>query len=60
MLTLKRFLFPALFALAGAGAGYLYYLFFGCTGTCPITSDPGRTMAYFGVVGALTGTLFLK
>ena len=48
-----------LFVLAGAGFGYLYYVFFGCRGSCPITSDPVKTMVYFAAVGGLISVLFL-
>jgi hypothetical protein len=42
-------------ALLGAGGGFAYYLFVGCTsGTCPITSNPYISTAY----GALIGIVF--
>jgi len=39
-------------AVIGAGAGYLYWTFIGCTGgTCPLTSDPYRTIGLFAIIG---------
>ena len=49
-----------MFTLAGVGAGYLYYRFFGCTSGCPITSSPYMTMAYMGLVGWLISGIFIK
>lgn len=41
--------------LAGAGLGFAYYYFIGCTsGSCPITSNPWISTAY----GALFGAIF--
>ena len=56
---MKHILKLILFILAGSGIGYLYYHFFGCNGTCPITSNPFTTMAYFGVVAGLLYPLTL-
>ena len=56
---MKSILIIFLFLLGGAGFGYLYYTFFGCTGSCPITSDPIRTMIYFGLIGGLVGMISL-
>ena len=56
---MKPWLIILLFLLGGAGFGYLYYVFFGCTGSCPITSDPFRTMIYFAVTGGLAGIVCL-
>jgi len=40
--------------LVGAGVGYLFYRFVGCsTGTCPLVSNPWITMGYGAVVGLL-------
>ncbi|TNE79080.1 MAG: hypothetical protein EP332_12505 [Bacteroidetes bacterium] len=38
----------------GAVAGYAYYHFFGCEGSCAITSSPVRSSLY----GAMMGGLF--
>jgi len=41
-----------LFVLAGAGLGFAYYYFIGCTtGSCPISSNPYIATAY----GAISG-----
>jgi hypothetical protein len=41
-------------AALGAIAGLLYWRFIGCnSGTCPITSNPYNTMAWFAVIGVL-------
>ena len=38
----------------GASLGYLYYKKVGCaTGTCPITSSPGGSTIYGGLIGYL-------
>lgn len=47
----KRILRLLLFALAGALAGYVYYIFFGCTNGCAITGSPWRSMLYMAVLG---------
>lgn len=39
-------------AAMGAGVGYLYWTFIGCTnGTCPLTADPYRTIGLFAIIG---------
>ena len=58
-ITMKFWLKITLFILGGAAFGYVYYLLFGCTGSCPITSSPVRTMLYFVVTGGLVGGAFL-
>ena len=51
---MKKWLRPALFILGGALVGLAYYALVGCsTGTCAITSNPLRSMAYMGLVGWL-------
>lgn len=54
----KKYLRPALFALAGGAAGLLYYRFFGCRGACPITSSPVSSGLYMMVVGLLLSNVF--
>ena len=54
----KKFLRPALFVLVGAAAGWLYYRFVGCTGSCAIASSPLRSMLYMGIVGWLVSGIF--
>ena len=42
--------------LVGAGIGYAYYRFVGCSsGACPITSNPWMSMIYGAVMGFLVG-----
>jgi F0F1-type ATP synthase assembly protein I len=43
--------------LLGALAGYFYWKFYGCDGTCLITSSPWRSMIYFSVMGALVNNM---
>jgi hypothetical protein len=40
---------------AGAIAGYAYYYYIGCNGTCPISGNPYVSTAY----GAFAGFLFI-
>lgn len=56
---MKPWLKAILFLAGGAVAGYLYYLFFGCRGSCPITSNPYYTMLYFTAVGGLISLIIL-
>ncbi len=42
--------------LLGAGAGWLYWNYFGCTNGCAITSSPINSSLY----GALMGGLFVN
>ncbi|MDD4637367.1 MAG: DUF6132 family protein [Bacteroidales bacterium] len=47
--------------LTGSLAGYLYYLYVGCTtGSCPITSNPYMSIAYGALMGYLVFDLFKK
>lgn len=39
--------------LLGTVLGYFYWKFYGCNGSCLITSNPIRTMIYVGVMGGL-------
>lgn len=49
----RNFLLKRVFpVLAGAGLGYAYYHFIGCTsGACPITSNPYISTIYGAVAG---------
>lgn len=43
----------------GAGAGFAYWYFIGCTtGSCAITSSPVNSSIYGGVMGALLLNMF--
>ena len=42
----------------GALGGFFYWKFYGCDGTCLITSSPVRSMIYFGVMGAIVNSMF--
>lgn len=53
----KKILRYGLFILGGAAVGWFYYRFFGCSGTCAITSSPVRSMLYLAVVGGLIGVV---
>lgn len=53
----KKILHYGLFILGGAAVGWLYYRFFGCSGSCAITSSPVRSMVYLAVVGGLIGVV---
>ncbi len=57
---MKKWLRLAAFVSGGALLGFLYYRFFGCTGTCPITSSPWRTMLYTGFIGFLLSVITTK
>jgi LPXTG-motif cell wall-anchored protein len=39
--------------LIGALGGFLYYKFWGCNGSCAITSSPWRSMGYGALMGVL-------
>ncbi|WP_242694141.1 DUF6132 family protein [Proteiniclasticum aestuarii] len=54
----KRIMKIALGIVIGGLAGYLYYYFIGCDGTCPISSNPWRSILYGSVVGTLLGSTF--
>ena len=50
-----------IFVAGGVLAGFLYYRFIGCsTGSCSITSNPFKSMAYMGVMGWLFSMIFRK
>ncbi|MBY0477348.1 MAG: hypothetical protein K2Q24_06855 [Chitinophagaceae bacterium] len=51
-----KWILPGL--IAGAIAGFFYWKFYGCDGTCLITSSPVRSMIYFGVMGVLVNKMF--
>lgn len=45
-------------AAIGAIGGYFYWKYFGCNGTCLITSSPVRSIIYFAVMGTLVNSMF--
>lgn len=47
--------------IAGAIAGYIYYIEIGCnSGSCPITSNPYMSIFWGAAIGYLTGDMFNK
>ena len=56
---MKPWMKIVLFVIGGGLLGGLYYLLFGCRGSCPITSNPYYTMAYFALVGGLVSLILL-
>ena len=50
----NNYLRVAVGAIVGVVAGYFYWKYIGCTsGTCPLTSDPYKSMGWFGLIGGL-------
>ena len=50
----NKFWKPALFTIIGAGIGFAYWRFIGCTsGTCPLTSNWHTTTLFGGLIGML-------
>ena len=55
----KKTILPAMGAITGALAGYLYWKNIGCiSGTCSITSKPLNSVLYFALLGALLFSMF--
>lgn len=50
----------ALGVVLGAVAGYGYYHFYGCMGSCTITSSPGNSSLYGALMGGLLFSMFQK
>jgi hypothetical protein len=44
--------------ILGAIGGFFYWKFYGCDGTCLITSSPVRSIIYFGVMGGIVNSMF--
>ena len=55
---MKKWIRPVLFLIAGGLLGYGYASLFGCTNSCPITSNPWTTAVYFTIVGGLLSVVF--
>jgi F0F1-type ATP synthase assembly protein I len=45
--------------LIGAGAGYVYYHYFGCQGTCPLTNNSNITIGLGAFLGMNFGMDFI-
>ena len=43
--------------IIGAIAGYIYYYFWGCDGSCMITSSPVNSMLYGATMGGLLNSM---
>ncbi len=57
---MKKSIRVLVFMASGALLGLLYYHFFGCNGTCPITFSPWLTMLYTGFIGFLLSGITAK
>lgn len=57
---MKTWLRILAFVAGGALLGLVYYTFWGCNGTCLITSSPWRTMLYTGFIGFLLSGITAK
>jgi hypothetical protein len=44
--------------IIGAAAGYTYYHFWGCDGSCMISSSPANSMLYGATMGGLLNSVF--
>jgi hypothetical protein len=51
-----KWILPGL--IIGAVAGFFYWKFYGCNGTCLITSSPLKSILYFSAMGALVNNMF--
>ena len=55
----KKHFLTILGVAIGAGAGYLYWNFVGCsTGSCAITSSPVNSTLYGGLMGGVLFSIF--
>jgi len=43
--------------ILGAAAGYIYYHFWGCDGSCAISSSPVNSMLYGATMGGLLNNM---
>ncbi|WP_250632636.1 DUF6132 family protein [Rhodoflexus caldus] len=54
LIKYKKWLLASAGILVGGIAGWAFWYYIGCeSGTCPITSNPYRSMAYGAVMGLL-------
>jgi hypothetical protein len=56
----RTVLFSVLGVVAGAGLGWLYWNYFGCTNGCAITSSPVNSSLYGALLGGLLVNSFAK
>ncbi len=56
---MKKYILLLSGILAGAAAGYLYFHYRGCTGSCAITSKPVNSTLYGALMGGLLFSLFI-
>jgi hypothetical protein len=56
----SKAIFSGILTILGAGAGYFYYVLFGCKRGCLITSSPIRTVIYFAIIFVIFSTIFWK
>ena len=56
----RTVIFSALGVLVGAGVGWLYWSYFGCTNGCAITSSPVNSSLYGALMGGLLVNSFTK
>ena len=56
----KNFVKSGLGILLGGMAGYLYFHFYGCEGSCAITSSPVNSSLYGSMMGAFLLNSFSK
>jgi hypothetical protein len=58
---INRYWQSALFAVVGAGVGFAYWRFIGCsTGTCPLTANWTSSTLMGGLVGLLAAPAWQK
>lgn len=58
---INRYWKTALFAMIGAGVGFAYWRFIGCsTGTCPLTANWTSSTLMGGLVGLLAAPALKK
>jgi hypothetical protein len=57
-MTRKSLLLWIIGGIMGAIVGYLYFLYYGCQGTCAITSKPLHTTIYGMLMGGLLFSMF--
>jgi len=60
MEILKKYWLTILGILIGSVAGYLYYHFIGCQGSCMIASSPVNSILYGALMGGLGLNSFQK